>query len=336
MAFHPDGDTAITGSEDGTIRVWDAATGNLLTKAKRRGSGIEDVAFSPDGKSVLTGGVDQYAQLWDAATWEPVGQPMLHDGPLKCVAFSPEGRIVLTGCQDGTARFWHVASGQRIGPVLHHGARINAVAWGPDGGVALTGSDDCDAKLWEAPTPVPEDLDQVVCWVELLTGMELDETGTIRVLAPETWQQRRRQFRGPLSDALDGPGDGPSVAPRYRPEDKLSVEGCNSGAFQKWVERARATGLRPICVNAYTEGGSPRFNGVADANPNGPEWEVRIELTAEEYEKSSDELTKAGYRPLSVSGYLSSKGPHFAALWVRDKKDVRWATRFNLLPLKEV
>ncbi len=334
VAFRPDGDAAVTGSQDGTIRVWDAATGGLLTRTKRRGSGIEDIAYSPDGKTVLTGGMDQYAQMWDAATLEPVGQPMLHDDPLECVAFSPDGRVVLTGCQDGTARFWHVATGQRIGPVLHHANRINAVAWGPDGGVALTGADDGDAKLWETPTPVPEDLDQVVRWVELLTGMELDETGTIRVLAPEAWQDRRLQFRGPLSDALEDPGDGPDVAPRRRPEDKLTIEDCNSRVLQKWVERARATGLRPTMVGAWSDGGSPRFLGVAVIDPHPPDWEVRNELTAEEGEKAFDQLSKAGYRPLCVSGYLSGKAPRFTATWVKDGKAVRWATRFNL-PIKE-
>ena len=219
VAFKPDGDTAVTGSEDGTIRVWDAVAGSLLTKAKRRGSGIEDIAFSPDGRSVVTGGMDQYAQVWDAATWEPVGQPMLHDGPVECVAFSPQGRVILTGCQDGTVRFWHAASGQRIGPILRHRDRVNTAAWSPDGRVALTGGDDGEARLWQAPAPAPDEPNQVVRWIELLTGMELDEAGAIRVLEPEIWRDRRRRFRGPLSDALDSPGVAPrrDGRPFYRP-----------------------------------------------------------------------------------------------------------------------
>ncbi len=232
VAFHPDGNTAITASQDGTIRVWDAATGKLLNNAKRRGSGIEDVAFSPDGKSVLTGGMDQYAQLWDAATWEPLGQPMLHDGPLECVAFSPGGRIVLTGCQDGTARFWHVASSQRIGPLLHHRARINAIAWSPDGDAALTTGEDGDAKLWEAPAPVTEDLENVVHWAELLTGMELDEGGMIRVLAPETWQERRLNFRGSLAEARENLGDALPIASRAKSDDDFHKSARSTASAQ--------------------------------------------------------------------------------------------------------
>ena len=56
MAFSPDGKTVITGSEDNTARLWDAATGQPLGQTLTHQGAVHAVAFSPDGKTVITGG----------------------------------------------------------------------------------------------------------------------------------------------------------------------------------------------------------------------------------------------------------------------------------------
>ena len=53
MAFSPDGKTVLTGSVDGTARLWDAATGQPIGPPLPHQSGVWAVAFSPDGKTVL-------------------------------------------------------------------------------------------------------------------------------------------------------------------------------------------------------------------------------------------------------------------------------------------
>ena len=75
MAFSPDGKTVLTGSNDKTARLWDAATGQPLGLPMMHQDGVRAVAFSPDGKTVLTGSEDKTARLWDAATGRPLGLP---------------------------------------------------------------------------------------------------------------------------------------------------------------------------------------------------------------------------------------------------------------------
>jgi WD40 repeat protein len=65
VAFSPDGKSVLTGSQDKTARLWDAATGEPIGKAMRHEGDVRAVAFSPDCKSVLTGSSDNTARLWE-------------------------------------------------------------------------------------------------------------------------------------------------------------------------------------------------------------------------------------------------------------------------------
>ena len=67
MAFSPDGSRIASGSDDKTVRVWDAATGQPigqpLTGHTER---CASVAFSPDGTRIASGSDDNTVRVWDA------------------------------------------------------------------------------------------------------------------------------------------------------------------------------------------------------------------------------------------------------------------------------
>jgi WD40 repeat protein len=105
-AFRPDGKVLLTGSDDGTARLWDTV-GRML-RSFPHGSPVTSVAFAPRAKLILTGCKDGTARLWDADMSEPALALFPHTRSVTSVAFSPEGDAVLTGCEDGVARVWEV------------------------------------------------------------------------------------------------------------------------------------------------------------------------------------------------------------------------------------
>jgi dipeptidyl aminopeptidase/acylaminoacyl peptidase len=67
VAWSPDGKRLAVGSRDGTLKVWEAATGRQLLSLKGHASGVLSVVWSPDGKRIATGSEDGTAKVWEAA-----------------------------------------------------------------------------------------------------------------------------------------------------------------------------------------------------------------------------------------------------------------------------
>jgi hypothetical protein len=195
VAFSPDGKTILTGCEDQSAQFWDADTGTALGPRLPHEDFVWTVAFSPDGRAALTGTEGQTYYLWDVATRKPIGTPFRHEGPITSVAFSPDGRVLLTGSADATARLWDTATGKPIGPPLLQGGPVEAVAFSPTGRTILTGGKNDAAYLRPVPEPVPGEPEDVISWVEGLTGMELDADDVVRWLDVAAWEERRGGLR---------------------------------------------------------------------------------------------------------------------------------------------
>ncbi len=114
--FRPDGRAVLTGSLDGTARVWDSTTGQPIGPIVTHGDEVRSIAFSPDGRLVLTGGSDGKARAWVAATGQPATPAVVHGAEIRFVAFSPDGRLFMTYGSDRRVCLWDAVTGRRAGP----------------------------------------------------------------------------------------------------------------------------------------------------------------------------------------------------------------------------
>ena len=76
-SYSPNGHQIISGSRDGTIRIWDAETGVVIGEPIKGHTGaVKSVAYSPDGRHVISGSADMTIRIWDAETGAAVGNPL--------------------------------------------------------------------------------------------------------------------------------------------------------------------------------------------------------------------------------------------------------------------
>lgn len=146
LAFSPDGQFVLTGSEDGATKLWDRK-GRELQTFKQDNSGITALAISADNQQLVTGNDRGAVRLWDLKSANSRSFSA-HNGRVKALAFSPDGQFFLSGGRDGTAKLWNVADSQARQTFSDHTKAIPSVAFSPDGQSILTGSWDHTAKLW--------------------------------------------------------------------------------------------------------------------------------------------------------------------------------------------
>src|SRR5712671_7129019 len=155
VAFSPDGFRIVSGSEDKTIRLWDAETGDPIGKPlDRHSDGVNSVAFSPDGSRIVSGSWDKTIRLWDAETGDAIRKPLEgHSSHVNSVAFSPDGSRIVSGSSDKTIRLWDAETDDAIGkPLEGHSSHVNSVGFSPDGSRIVSGSSDNTIRLWDAET----------------------------------------------------------------------------------------------------------------------------------------------------------------------------------------
>jgi WD40 repeat protein len=155
-AFSPDGKLVVTGRDNYSAEVWDAATGTFLRRLPHGPTGgVFAAAFAPDGKTLLTGSADNAASFWNPSTGELLGPPLMHHTVVIAVAYSPDGKAVATGDAEQNVQLWDVSTRARLRHLPGHRGGVNDVTFSPDGRSILTASSDHTARLWDMATGKP-------------------------------------------------------------------------------------------------------------------------------------------------------------------------------------
>jgi WD40 repeat protein len=257
---------AVTGADDGKMRVWDLADPSKLPRkpvlepTDAHASGITAVAVSPDGKFAATA-AGREVFIWDLAAGKKLyALPELHRDAITALSFTPQTQLV-TVSKDRTLKVWKLGEDKALPAhtIDHRAGVVDALGVSPDGGRVLFDQSKSRIDLVDmsdgqtvgeltnagpnvafstlaafAPdrslpgTP----LDQLPPYIVVTAGGEGDLKGTLQV-----WQVARSGGRGGEIARLTTPGRVGVTCAAFSPhkDAPFLVAGTAAGTVHVWT-----------------------------------------------------------------------------------------------------
>jgi WD40 repeat protein len=150
VAFDPAGARLASAGADGTVRLWDAASGAAIAALRGHQGRVLSVAFDPAGARLASAGDDGTVRLWEAGSGAAIAALRGHAGGLWSVAFDPTGARLASAGDDGTVRLWDAAIGAEIATLRGHAGGVWSVAFDPSGARLASAGHDGTVRLWDA------------------------------------------------------------------------------------------------------------------------------------------------------------------------------------------
>lgn len=151
MEIDPVGKFIVTGSDDGTARLWNAQNGQQICTFNGHLGGVWALKVDWKRGVLVTGSTDRTLIIWSLWTGERKVDLLGHTSTVRCVELADEGRLIVSGSRDGTLRVWNSQNGNCVHLLQGHSASVRCLSlFGQE--CVISGSYDNDCRLWNLKT----------------------------------------------------------------------------------------------------------------------------------------------------------------------------------------
>ena len=150
MAFSYDSALLASISDDCTVKIWDANSGECLQTLEGYGGSARSVAFSYNSAWLASASDDRTVKIWDVSSSKCLQILEGYSGSVRSVAFSYNSARLASASSDRTVKIWDVSSGEYLQTLEGHSDSVNSVAFSYDSALLASASGDSTVKIWDA------------------------------------------------------------------------------------------------------------------------------------------------------------------------------------------
>lgn len=192
LAFDAENRRVATCAVDGSIAIWDAATGERMLSVDAHAGPVNSVRFSLDGQRILSAATDKIAAVWSADTGQRLLALQGHEHAVLDAIFDNTGSRIFTASEDRTIRIWNAETGALMGVWNGQGEGVFRISLDTENRTLLSLSYDGIAKLIDIATGEP-----LIRFPGVKDALRLPDSsrllltntdGRLEVLKPAPWQ----------------------------------------------------------------------------------------------------------------------------------------------------